>query len=493
MTPLPSPDQPLSLYSQFPSYSFVLAADFDPALYPPETKFVAAYARISDDEEDTRRGVHRQIPDCLDNCARRFPGYVIVLFVDNDKSAFAGGRKKRRPRSFTGPSWPIRPEYDDAFYAIETGIIHALVGYDLDRVWREGLDLELFLNLADTVHCYDVATSQGDVDLSNSNGRMMARFMVSVAKKSSEDTSRRKVREIADSKRQGKHLGVTPYGFTKVSGVLTPNRDTIAIYTDALTDIVNGKDLRTTLREMPSFTDQHGNPCRFADARGFKTALLSGNLTGESSPGVPAAWPVFIDPALQARAAAILNDPRRNIRGPMPSTVLKRWLLGIMWCPRCDRPLKSQVSAYKAARRYLCPVCWVGIDALRTEARVEAAIFARLDVTIPEPTFDLSREPERLQLESEIAQLAADYGAGEMSRDEWRLARAGLVSRLPPTPRLIDVPLTLADEWATMSPLRRQAIAGQFLDRIDLSPPTNKAYKIYDSTRLTLHWQESVQ
>jgi site-specific DNA recombinase len=88
----------------------------------------------------------------------------------------------------------------------EDGKIDGVIFYDLDRLARQPRDLE---DLIDLVEYYKrpVATVTGELDLRTANGRTMARVLVAMANKSSEDTSRRVARARLQEAQQGGNSG----------------------------------------------------------------------------------------------------------------------------------------------------------------------------------------------------------------------------------------------------------------------------------------------
>src|SRR6266542_2506206 len=134
----------------------------------------AIYARISDDREGDGLGVRRQLADCEALAARK--GWVIAdRYIDDDVSAWSG---------------KARPEYRRLLDDLRAGVV------DAAGVSR-------------------LASVTGDVDLATDDGRFMARILGAVARKESDDKSRRirrKAEEIALSGRVGGG-GTRPYGF----------------------------------------------------------------------------------------------------------------------------------------------------------------------------------------------------------------------------------------------------------------------------------------
>ena len=85
----------------------------------------------------------------------------------------------------------------------EDGGIDGVIFYDLDRLARQPRDLEDLIDLAE-YYKRPVETVTGQLDLRTSNGRAMARVLVAMANKSSEDTSRRVARAQLQEAQQGK-------------------------------------------------------------------------------------------------------------------------------------------------------------------------------------------------------------------------------------------------------------------------------------------------
>ena len=166
--------------------------------------------RISEDEwvkdEKTgemrlsEKGITRQKEDILAK-AGHLGAEVTEWYPENDTSAF----KKRRIRLPDGRSvWRvIRPEFRRMLRDYEDGKIDGIIFYDIDRLARQPRDLE---DLIDLVEHYKrpVETVTGSIDLRTSNGRAMARVLVAMANKSSEDTARRVARWRLQDAQDGK-------------------------------------------------------------------------------------------------------------------------------------------------------------------------------------------------------------------------------------------------------------------------------------------------
>src|ERR1700756_936078 len=117
----------------------------------------AVYLRQSMDRNGDELAISRQREDCLKLCRSR--DWAAAEYVDNDTSATNG---------------KSRPSYQRMLTDITAGRIDAVVAWDLDRLHRRPIELEHFMQLADTKRLA-LATVTGDVDLSTDNGRLFAR------------------------------------------------------------------------------------------------------------------------------------------------------------------------------------------------------------------------------------------------------------------------------------------------------------------------------
>lgn len=159
---------------------------------------IGAYCRISYDRNGEALGVERQLKD-LTRLAEQRGWTIAKVYTDNDVSAYK--------KSVT------RPAFEEMFADLKSKEIDGIVAWDLDRLWRQPRDLERIIDLYEG-EPRPFATIQGDVDLSISNGRAMARVMAAFANKSSDDTARRIKRKIQEQAENGQpHWSNRPYGY----------------------------------------------------------------------------------------------------------------------------------------------------------------------------------------------------------------------------------------------------------------------------------------
>src|SRR6266851_1067495 len=138
----------------------------------------AIYVRISQDRAGAGLGVARQEEDCRALCERK--GWQVArVYEDNDVSAYS-----RKPR----------PEWRQLLADISAGRIDAIVCWHVDRLTRSPRELEDVIDLHDT-RGVNLATVTGQMDLSTSQGRMVARMLGSAARHEAEHKAERQARE----------------------------------------------------------------------------------------------------------------------------------------------------------------------------------------------------------------------------------------------------------------------------------------------------------
>lgn len=124
----------------------------------------AVYLRISQDRTGERAGVRRQEEDCF-ALAKQLGYEDPPVFIDNDISAFDGGR---------------RPGYDSLVSHIRTGVTVVFV-WHVDRLYRRPRELENLIDLVEHNPVRIETIQGGGFDLNTHEGRLMARQLVAIA------------------------------------------------------------------------------------------------------------------------------------------------------------------------------------------------------------------------------------------------------------------------------------------------------------------------
>src|SRR5215203_1392942 len=287
----------------------------------------AVYLRQSKDHNGTGLAVARQRQDCLKLCTDR--DWDAVEYLDNDISAYSGVR---------------RPSYERLLADIEAGKLDAVVSWDLDRLHRRPIELEHFMELADSRRLA-LATVSGDVDLSTDNGRLYARIKGAVAKSESDRKAARQRRAGQQRAELGRpKAGPRPFGYEADMITIRESEANAlrAAYASVLaggTLVGIGKDL-----DAAGFRASSGRPFHHSTIRTMLRNPRYGGLRGYSTRGPdkklhtqiigPAAWQGIVDEETYRAVAALLADETRRKNG-MGSA--RKWLLGgLALCGRCD-------------------------------------------------------------------------------------------------------------------------------------------------------------
>lgn len=197
----------------------------------PPNPATAVYARISDDRADGA-GVTRQLVDCHALCSGHPEWGRPTEYVDNDISAWKAGTP--------------RPRYREMLDRVRSGEVGRIVVYHVDRLYRRPRELEELIELADVGQVEVVSTVGGEIDLRGSDGRFVARILVGVAAKESDDKSRR----IRRQKQQQREQGV-PSGGSRAFGwrdYMTPDPEETSIILDAVEAVLAGESLNGLAR-----------------------------------------------------------------------------------------------------------------------------------------------------------------------------------------------------------------------------------------------------
>jgi DNA invertase Pin-like site-specific DNA recombinase len=374
-------------------------------------KSAAIYARISHDPSGERLGVQRQEADCLEEAKRR--GWSVAqVYVDDDISAF-------NPKK-------ARPEYQRLLSDIQLGSRDGVMIWRLDRLHRQPRELEEFIVLCDK-HRVALATVTGDVDLSTSQGRLLARAWGAFAAHESDVKSERMRRANLERARRGlARTGWRPYGF-KADGRTTIPREA-AIIKEALTAL---------------FAD----PARRSNGGAHGWSLLNGIVTcGRCGQRLYARHHHLV------RAYHCASQP--GGRGCGRISIAMHALDAYFLCQLHDR-LDSAALPAALQRGRLSDAKW-----RKARSAVDAA-------------------------ESRLRTMARDFAKGLITRLEWQAARPALLERVDAMrgalrqDRTEDVILEfvghadrLHAQWEDLAPSRKREIAAALVKEITILPAT---------------------
>lgn len=304
---------------------------------------VGVYTRISDAEEGDTLGVSRQRQDCCDLVGiRRWR--MGRVYEDNDFSAYQ--RKV------------VRPDFEQMLTDLRAGAIKGVVVYDLDRLVRQPRDLERLIEIYDDHPEYVFTSLQGDINLTSSDGRTMARVLVAFANKSSSDTSRRVKRKQQELAESGKPHGGRP-AFGWLPDGLTADEDAKKEILAGQKRVLAGDKISAIQldwaergvaplnRKGERYSDA---PVRHKNVKhiltnpalaGFK--VYKGEIvTGPDGEPITAAWDILCSPERLEAVRTALEERRLPTRGGQGVT--KYLLSGIARCGVCSKGMRGGVK-----------------------------------------------------------------------------------------------------------------------------------------------------
>lgn len=415
---------------------------------------VAIYARISRDQKRDEHGVTNQIATCR-SLADSLGWLVAATFVDNDISAYSGAP---------------RPQYRAMLDAVRRGEIRGIVAWHTDRLHRRPAELEEFIALAEA-HSIEIKTvTAGDLDLSTSSGRMVAR-MLGAAARHEVDHARERMQSAkrAMAEKGEWRGGQRPYGYD--DGGMALREDEAAMIREATTSVLAGRTLAGIAREMNErgYRTSKGRPWTYQRLKDMLIRPRNAGLVAHGVPGRkpdgrgrihefeivgPARWPAVLDRETWDAVVATLCDPeRRRQDGNEP-----RWLgsgsytcavltstLGADGEPEvCGGLLRAAPYAHKLAdgtkRRIYSYRCTIQnhltVHAGKTDDHVRQVVAdlvrdprVQAAMTTDNGTVVADRE-ERVRLEARLRSFERDYENGDITGAQLRRFTDNAMARL---------------------------------------------------------------
>lgn len=324
--------------------------------------------------------------------AARLGWEVAGVYTDHSRSAWQLNRK--------------RPGWDAMLADVEAGKINAIVTYHGDRLIRRHEDLSELIKLSRTKGVR-LASPTGERNLDNDDDQFVLEIEVSMAKRESANTSRRRKQQYERWRREGKvrsgGRGGRAFGFA-TDGVTHIPGET-AIVREAAARILAGESTGAIARDLTArgVRTPAGNPVTHGTlskmlARPRYAGLMPGGLAR-------AAWEPVLDRETWEAVCAQIEVRAKAV--PRPSNA-RRWLLsGIAECGVCHQPLQIN-SAHKRRRsegpayRCVTPGCRkVHRRALYLDAYITGRVVRRLN----EPAIARAHIPDTPGLAGELLTL----------------------------------------------------------------------------------------
>ncbi|CAN5824804.1 recombinase family protein [soil metagenome] len=433
----------------------------------------AVYVRVSVDRPE-ETSTTTQEARCREYAEKR--GWTVVaVYEDKGRSAF-----KREVK---------RPALDRLMKDVEAGVVGAVVCWRLDRWCRS---LTEFGNLWDRlrgVNCeWASVTEQFDTTSA------MGKAMVGVAVLFAELESGIKSERLTEWHRHREAVGSPPtirptFGF---GPDWKPDKTTAPMLRKAATDLLDGASVRSILRswnEAGILTTRGNKWSRLSLIKCLRSPSIAG-LREIDGTLVQGRWPAVIDRDTWDRVNALLADPIRRTNGG--GHMARKMLSGILHCGLCGGPMGHR--GHRAGPRYVCKPNFedetscgsLSIDAKLADDYIKGAIIAAVGDGLP--AIEVHDPGEVSRLEGELSALAADYGAGSITRPEWQAARAGLENRLNESiarasRATATIPANLATEWDRLTVEQRRSIILTVMEDVTIKPGYSKQDRIAISWR----------
>jgi len=483
---------------------------------------------MSLDRDGEGAGVDRQLKDCRALVKKQSWGEAIE-FTDPDISAFSG---------------KVRPGYAEMLAKVKAGQVTRIVVYHADRLYRRPKELEELIDLADAGRVQIVSVYSGELDLSNSDGRMVARMLIAVASKASEDTSRRTKRAKQQAREKGLGSGgPRPLGWKatwtldpatgKKRRVLSEDPHEVAIIRAAVADLLKGASLRdiaerwnATGVKQPQARSRHG-----WNAQGIRQIVSNPRLAGQvghrvekpASDGVgqrylppvaigKAVLPGIIDRARWEQLQAVLAE--RGANGHMPRR--RSLLTGLVACGKCGATMvrsgaRGRNGTGDVRKVWRCmsgggghpSIDAGGLENLLVEASLRVAdttsyaAMVRQQGRKGQQARDLVAELG--ELERQMDDAAASFAAGRLPIRAFEHATAAiqrqqkaLQSRLGPLTNTVALEPyvgrrgALRAAWPNLSVDQQREIIAAALGRVTVSPTRTPGLPTFDPRRVQI-------
>lgn len=436
----------------------------------------AVYTRISQDSTGERAGVQRQRDDCY-KLAKSLGWKVVTEFDDNDLSAFSG---------------KVRPGFEAMLDGMKRGEFDALLCWHPDRLYRSMKDLERLIEVADARRVQIRTVNGGDLDLSNSSGRMLARILGSVSRQESEHKGERQRRANEQAAAAGKWVAANrPFGYTQDGKVIESEA---ALIRNAASDVLAGKSIRQVAREW-SEAEVVGSRGRAFTSPNVRRLLVNpryaaisvhrGKVVG------PGNWEAIIDADTHRGLVAFLSDSSRAIC----TNFEKKYMgSGVYVCGACGGPMRHAVAGNPRVRRYECKAAQhVTRRGEPLDAYVEALVLGRLAehsgvIVGDDRKVDVAAlHSQRAALQARLDELASLFAEGVIDGSQLRRGTGELrqqlveidsqlaeLTRRSPMAGLLNAGDRLAERWAELSPDLKGKVIGELMTVTVLPAPRGR-------------------
>jgi site-specific DNA recombinase len=304
-----------------------------------------------------------------------------------------------------------RPGWDRILEMIENGDIDTIIAYQMDRITRSLEGLVELSKLA-KVKNVGIITSQGDLDLTNESGRMMAGILTSV---SAFEIERKGTRQRAANLQRAAagefwYGGFRAFGFNPDGTHKTDEAEAIR---QACADVLTGTSLKAIARRW----EEGGLRTGRASGKAWRLQSVRVVLLNPKNAAIrvyngdvmgPGNWEPIIPESTHTAVKAFLTDPARKVGGNPGGKTAQNLLSGIATCDSCEAPVRAGSS--RRAKVYTCAKGCVSIPRADADTYVTELLLNAVKVVGPAALFDRSYAPAAVEVTEDYEQLRKRRG-----------------------------------------------------------------------------------
>jgi site-specific DNA recombinase len=468
-------------------------------------KAIGIYVRLSEVRPGEEAvSLVTQEADCR-KLAKRKGWKVAQIYRDAGRSAWSDSRD--------------RPGFDKMLVDLEAGRIAGILAWKQDRLGRRVAEVAALLDRARQLGAI-VATVTDGLDTTTSSGRMAAQMVAAVAENESANTSVRVRRAMqARAERGEPNGGPRPYGYRREGGLVVDPVEA-AVVRQCAGRILAGERIGTILRDLHSQGATTSTGKRWT-RRSLVNTLTSSRIAGlreHDHREVPGTWEAIIDRETHEALRGALAPSK--VRRPAPRSYYLSG--GLLVCGSCGSRMKgrswiapdgrqtrrAQYHCHGATEHNGCGGTAITAPPLEdwvaslVIARLSSKAFRnRLEASAADPGVDeLYRQISKLDQAAD--DLASAFGAGELDRHDYKVARERNVTERKAVERelrarlgerstvLSGTPTTeaaLVVWWEGATVHQRHALTAAVVSEIRVKPA--KRGKRFDPDRLEISWR----
>ncbi len=391
----------------------------------------AIYMRISLDSTGQGLGIERQREACLRHAA--YKGWEVAgEYVDNSVSA-----TKKKPR----------PQYQRLLEDVKGGGIDVVLAWKLDRLTRKPIEIEDWINLHES-HGVNLATADGDIDLSTGAGQTIAGILASIARGEMKTKSeRQKAAGFQRAKSGQPWSSGRAFGFE--SDGVTHHAAEAPILRQMYEDLASGVSQHGIARDLndAGVLTVRGKQWRQESVRAvLKNPRYAGKRAYNGEVLGDAAWKPLVSDELW-------NIAQGYMSGQYKRSSPKNLLTGLATCGICGNTL--QIGYAHGRRQYACqPGRHLVRDADKLDDLLTLVILRRLQrgdfpLLVADknaPTFN-GMQDDLGKLRLRLDSLAEEFADGDLTASQLRTATARLQDRI----RGLERDMARPDLWAAVS------------------------------------------